>query len=588
MKNMVKIPLFIVSFILIIIFIYFSISELHFIKLEKKNLIKNEKLEIVERNFEEIDIPNLENNITSNEYIIFDKPSNSDHVWARESVFINSDYLGKAIQSVPTLFNFYNNYFKIEDFLIRANTKNLSNDNDTILIVGDSFVAGHNVLDDNTEWHNLFSEKINKLTKGSKYNIISIGRAGWNFYDYAYHAENLYKTIKFKYLVIGFLPNDFYNYNISMLNPSDDNWRNADWRGGYKYVNCLTGGPIIIKYLSLFEKIFPRTSKELTKLYCSKYLKFINGDKEITMEEQFDVFEKTLYNLKKHSKINNYKIVFMPLNPSIIRSNYGFKNPILNDYILGEFAFKDSGDEELTKIIMNAGFDIVNPRKSNKIAFKDDKSGWVNPIDWHPSIILSYAYADDLYNHFLKNYILKTNFNNIYKPYLFPANLDLYNYFSYIKPSDFYFNFTKFSKDTKKKYITIDNLGKSENMLGTTKSYNNLAEDPNSNLISKENPPQRSLCAKINRPHAELAFNKENFNNIEIKIVNNHPKNNIIVGSKSYDSEGYESYSKGFILKPYENIKLVIDGTLIIASLESGCPLNKPISLPELDLFIEI
>lgn len=588
MKNIVKLPIIIVSFIIIIIFLYFSVSELYYRKLDMKNLVKDEKLEIVERNFEEIDIPNLENNITSDEYIIFDEPNNNDDVWARESVFINSDYLGKAIPSVPTLFNFYNKYFKIEDFLIRANTKNLRFDNDTILIIGDSFVAGHNVLDYNTEWHNIFSEKINKLTKGGKYNIISVGRAGWNFYDYAYHAENLYKNIKFKYLVFGFLPNDFYNYNISILNNPNGKWKTADWRGGYKYVNCLSGGPIIIKYLSLFEKIFPRTSKELIKLYCSKYLKLVDEDKEITEKEQIDVFKRTLNNLKKHSKSNKYKIIFMPLNPTINRSNYGFKSPLLNDYILGEFAFKDSGDEEITKIIMNAGFDIVTPHKSNKIAFRDDKSGWINPIDWHPSIILSYAYGDDLYNHFLKNYIIKTNFDNIYKPYQFPANFDLYNYLSYMKPSDFYFNFSKFSNDTKKKYITIDNLGKSESMLGTTKSDYNLAENPNSDLISKEYPPQSSLCAKINRPHAEFAFNKDYFNNIEIKIINNHPKNKIIVGSKSYNSEGYESYSKGFILKPNENIKLVIGDTLIIASLESGCPLDKPISLPEFDLFLEI
>lgn len=571
MRKAIKLPLFIISFLLLIIFISFSISEIRLSSIEGKPKVNDEKLEQTYSKINEIYPPNQDGDLTSNKSINFDKPSENEVVWARESIFLKANEESISLK-LPMYDDIINKFYKKNQsregdyYKLIVNTKNLSYSNDTVLIIGDSFVGGHGIFDDNTNWPLIFSDKINSITKGKQFNIISVGEGGWDIYDYIHYADKLYNLFKYKYLIISFLPNDHMNYNISVLKQ-----KNSNINDGYKYIKCMTGDLIMIKFLSIFDNLFPRTVKESVKLYCSKYLKL--------SDDQIEVFEKTLYNLKIDSEINNYKVIFMPLYPSLDVDIYMTNPNLIPD---------SKGNNYLTEIIRKVGFDIVSPDTSIKIASKKDKYGWVNPIDWHPSVILSHAYANDLFNYFDRNSFLISAYNDTLNTYKFSEKLGIYNYFSSIKPFDFFFKFTKFSDDKSKKYININNLGISDGMLATRKSYRNLTDDPNSKLTGKDFPPQSSLCAKINRPHAEISFNKDHFNNFEVKIINDHPANQIIVGSKSYDLYGNEYYSRGYILKPNEDVKLVINGTLIIASLESGCPVDKPIKLPELDITLEI
>lgn len=569
MRKTIKLPLFIISFLLLIIFISFSISEIRLSNIEGKTKVNDAKLEPTYSKVDEKYFPHQEGDLTSNKSINFDKPSENDIVWARESIFLIANQKGISLK-LPMYNDIINKFYKkIQSikggYNLIVNTKNLSYSNDTVLIIGDSFVGGYGILDYNTNWPLIFSDKINSITKGKQFNIISVSRGGWDIYDYINYADKLYNSFKYKYLIISFLPNDHMNYKISELKQ-----KNSNINDGYKYIKCMSGDLMMIKFLSIFDNLFPRTVKKSVKLYCSKYLKL--------SDDQIEVLEKTLYNLKRDSEINNYKVIFMPLYPSLDVDIYMTNPNLIPD---------SKGNNYLTEIIRKIGFDIVSPDTSIKIASKKDKYGWVNPIDWHPSVILSHAYANDLFNYFDRSSLIST-YNGTLNKYKFSEKLGIYNYFSSIKPFDFFFKFTKFSDDKSKKYININNLGISDGMLATRKSYINLTDDPNSKLTGKEFPPQSSLCAKINRPHAEISFNKDYFNNFEAKIINDHPTNQIIVGSKSYDLYGNEYYSRGYILNPSEDVKLEINGTLIIASLESGCPLDKPIKLPELSITLEI
>jgi hypothetical protein len=357
MRKTIKLPLLIISFLLLIIFISFSISEIRLSIIEGKTKVNDDKLEPTYSKVNEIYSPYQDGDLTSNKSINFDKPSENDIVWARESIFLiaNEQSISLKLPMYDDIIKkFYKKIQSIEgDYKFIVNTKNLSYSNDTVLIIGDSFVGGHGILDDNTNWPLIFSDKINSITEGKQFNIFSVGGFGWDIYDYIHYADKLYNSFKYKYLIISFLPNDHINYKISVLKQ-----KNSNINDGYKYIKCMTGDLKMIKFLSIFDNLFPRTVKESVKLYCSKYLKL--------SDDQIEVLEKTLYNLKRDSEINNYKVIFMPLYPSLDVDIYNINPNLIPD---------SKGNNYLTEIIRKIGFDIVSPDTSIKISSKKNKYG---------------------------------------------------------------------------------------------------------------------------------------------------------------------------------------------------------------------
>lgn len=496
----------------------------------------------------------------------------SDEVWSRESYFVES-----IRGSDSASFNFHQGYisdfYKVnkdnfflenrggskedsDHFKFKVNTLPMDSGKKSILIVGDSFVAGQNSIDENRIFYKIFADKIKELHKDHYFNVISAGRNGWGFYDYILNANNLTEQIDIDYLVLGFLPNDWRNTDIGILRGE---WRSNGGNNGLEYINCINGREWFSKVLLNIYNIFPKSSKALIMRYCDKYLNNTEDSKELNNEEAIDLFKDSLSNLEKYSKKNGFEVIFMPLNPM---ENSGIIQ-----------------DDNIYELIKEMGFDIIPSTLSDIIVKEKSKIGWVNPIDWHPSVSLSYAYGMDMYNYFVERFKISGNDEFFDKDYQYDKNFELFNYVSSIKPIDLNYKFGV-------NEMRLDNIAK-EMFTTTSDYYQFLPSKENEKLRGKVYPGQSALCAKINRPHLEMAFNNSFIKNQSFTVTNNHKSNSIVIGGKGYNSRGEDIYSDGYILLPGESVAMDNEAGLIIASPKAGCKLDEEIKLPEFDIIIK-
>lgn len=563
---------------MIFFFIVISLISLFFLEiyLNQKNnvnfkgsIISSDKIDSSQ--LREIDSEGI--NKFSDLRVVFNRSADlSDEVWSRESYFVES-LRGRD----NTISNFHQGYisdfYKVnkdkfflenrggskEDsdyFKFKVNTLPMDPGKKSILIVGDSFVAGQNSIDENRIFYKIFADRIKDLHKDHYFNIISAGRNGWGFYDYVLNANNLTEQIDIDYLVIGFLPNDWLNVDIGILRGERIS---KSVNNGLEYINCINGRVWFSKVLLNTYNIFPKSSKALIMRYCDKYLKDTDGNKQIDKEQAVSLFKDSLSNLEKYSKKNGFEVIFMPLNPM---ENSGIIR-----------------DGKIYKLIKEMGFDIIPSTLSDIIVKEKSKIGWVNPIDWHPSVSLSYAYGIDMYNYFVERFNIERKDEISNNNYIYDNNFELFNYVSSIKPLDLNYIFGV-------NEMRLNNIAKE--MFSTTSDYYQfLPSRENEKLRGKIYPGQSALCAKINRPHIEMAFNDRFIKNQSFAVTNNHKSNSIVIGGKGYNSQGEDIYSDGYILLPGESVAMVNQTGLIIASTKEGCNLAEEIRLPEFDISIK-
>ena len=509
----------------------------------------------------------------SDERVTFNKGGDlSDEVWSRESYFVESlrgrDNTNSNFHQgyISDFYNVNKDKFFLESrgvskedydyFKFKVNTLPMDTSKKSILIVGDSFVAGQNSIDENRIFYKIFADKIKELHKDHYFNVISAGRNGWGFYDYVLNASNLTEQIDISYLVIGFLPNDWRNADIGILRGE---WGSKSRNNGLKYINCINGRVWFSKVLLKSYNIFPKSSKAFIMRYCDKYLNDIDGSKQLNNDEALSLFKDSLSNLEKYSKKNGFEVIFMPLNPM---ENSGMVR-----------------DGNIYKLIKEMGFDIIPSTLSDEIVKEKSKIGWVNPIDWHPSVLLSYAYGTDIYNYFVERFNIVNSEEVSDKDYQYDKNFELFNFVSSIKPNELNYQFGV-------NEMRLDNIDKE--MFSTTSGYYQfLPSKENEKLRGKVYPGQSALCAKINRPQLEMAFNNSFIGNQRFTVKNNHKANSIIIGGKGYDIRGQDIYSDGYILLPGESVAMNNEVGLIIASTVEGCDIDEQIKLPEFDISIK-
>jgi hypothetical protein len=513
--------------------------------------------------------------IVSNRNVIFNIDADiSEEVWSRESYFIEllrmrdfhlssfnenyiSDFYGVKKENL-FLKNRGVAKEKVDSFKIKANTLPLNKIKENILVIGDSFVAGQNSIDENRIFYKIFVDKIKDFYGDDYFNVISAGRNGWSFYDYILNASNLVdNNIDIDYLVVAFLPNDSSNTDIAILRGE---WGQNPGNNGLEYINCINGREWFSKLFLMSYNTFPKSSRAILMRYCDKYLNVNNSQGQLDRYEKNVLFKESLLNLKNFSKKNGFEVIFMPLNPM---ENSGITR-----------------DESIYELISESGFDIISSKNSDLIVREKNKKGWVNPVDWHPSVGLSYAYAMDMYRYFVDRFGIEENGADSKKDYIYGKGYEMLNYISLIKPNDFNYKFAN-------KEIKIDNIGR--NMFSTNLVYHELLPSLESfKFKDKIYPPQSALCAKINRTHIEMAFNKSfiKINNL-VTVKNNHKINSIIVATKGYSTSGEDIYNEGYLLLPGEYVSLKNQGNLIVASEKEGCAVEEEIKLPEFDISIK-
>jgi hypothetical protein len=508
--------------------------------------------------------------------------SEEDKIWDRESAFIenakrhsknyskNPRVLGSNNIELESIglhyqpwFN-YDTYFKkkvytdisgsvekhIDNYKVFLNSSTLNSSRENILIIGDSFVAGQNVIDDKMIWHNIFAKKINNHSGTDFFNIISVGRNGWNFYDYRDNIFELSKVLPLDYVIIGYLPNDYEPINANIT-----------------YVNCINGNykmANIIKSISIF---FDEVSSEILKRYCEKVLYTIENEKtkmtsysSKTREKDALLFFNTITDLYNHGRKNGYEVIIMPLLP--------YENSGVNlNMKVGGSKIKDSNDILLS--IPNYGIDVVEVNKSKALSKRNDKSGWVNHLDWHPSNLLAEAYADDLFEYINKRFDLPLK-NTDWK-------VDE-KIFEPIRPFDL--NIIEIDKNT----FTVNSQAK---LYGSTISYTNSFTPDKQKIY----PPQSVLCAGIGRPYLEFRVKeRENKNPVSLTIYNSSKKRDLVFAKKGFNSQEGDFFREGILVKAGERLNLVYNQdeiNLVVASSENGCSPEKEIALNDFEFTVK-
>jgi len=510
----------------------------------------------------------------SNTRVKFNLDISDVEIWSRESFFIEFIRRRERFDSItPTNKNLYN-FFNVNDESLYIKKINKSSKTDSeadffkytlntlpydpklksILIVGDSFVAGKNIVDENKVWHQIFADKIKELYKDNYFNIISAGRNGWSFYEYLFNAKNIYNFYKYDYLVIGFLPNDYQSFGVSSLVEKDFSLGKPD------YMNCINGGDKESEYLLKLYKFFPKAINKFILSFCNKYLFLDSNNEQMWQEKQLEIFKKSLENLKIQSKVNNFEVIFMQLNPP---ENSGIKKADhLNAY----------------NLISDAGFVIIDNKNSADITKRNDLSGWVNPADWHPSSELSHSYADDIYNYFVNRFNISNVEGKVKKNKdKYSNEFSIYNYFSYIRP--FYFKY-----EVGDQFVRINNSNIKDDSYFTKDGYNKNLGNANYDFTDKIYPNQSALCAKINRPHFELGLNNKILESNNIRVENLDKLESIVIATKDYTQNGREIINDGFLLMPGEYVDLTVTGSLLIAKATEGCQLDSEIKLDKFDI----
>ena len=512
----------------------------------------------------------------------FNISSEEDKVWDRESAFIeNAKRHSKSFSKNPRVlgsnnielesiglhyqpwFN-YDTYFKkkvytgfsgnvekhIDHYKVFLNSSTLNSSRENILIIGDSFVAGQNVTDDEMIWHNIFAKKINNYSGTDFFNIISVGRNGWNFYDYRDNIFELSKVLPLNYVIIGYLPNDYEPINANIT-----------------YVNCINGNykmASVIKSISIF---FDEVSSEILKRYCEKILFTLENEKtkmtsynSKTREKDALLFFSTITDLYNHGRKNGYEVIIMPLLP------YENSGVNLNMHVGGS-KIKDSNDILLS--IPKYGIEVVEVNKSKAFSKRNDKSGWVNHLDWHPSNLLAEAYADDLFEYINKRFDLplKNTDNKVDEKIFEP-----------IRPFDL--NIIEIDKNT----FTVNSEAK---LYGSTISYANSFTPDKQKIY----PPQSVLCAGIGRPYLEFRVKeRENKNPISLTIYNSSKKSDLVFAKKGFKTQEGDFFTEGVLVKAGERLNLYYnqdETNLIVASPENGCDPEKEIALTDFEFTLK-
>ena len=557
---------------------------------EKDILTPELSTQILEANTNEVIIENKEIELKAvggeNATSVFDKAfkisSEEDRVWDRESAFIetakrNSKSFSKNPRVVASnnnelesiglhyqpWFN-YDTYFKkkvvtdisgsveeyIDNYKVFLNSSTLISSRENILIIGDSFVAGQNVIDDDMIWHNIFAKKIMNNSGTDFFNIISVGRGGWNFYDYRDNIFELSKVLPLDYVIIGYLPNDYeaVDANIS-------------------YVNCINGNykmASVIKNISIF---FDKVSNEILKRYCEKVLYLIDNEKtkktsysSKTREKNAILFFNTIVDLYNHSRKNGYEVIIMPLLP--------YENSGVNlNMNVGGSKIKDSN--EILLSIPNYGIEVVEVNKSKALSKRNDKSGWVNHLDWHPSNLLSQAYADDLFEYINKRFDLPVkNTDNKVNDKIFEL----------IRPFDL--NIITIDKNT----FLVNSEAK---LYESTTSYGNIFISDKQKIY----PPQSVLCAGLGRAYIEFRVKeRENKNPISLTIYNSSKKSDLVFAKKGFNTQEGDFFRAGILVKAGERLNFDYnqdETNLVVASTENGCTTEKEIALTDFEFTVK-
>lgn len=246
-----------------------------------------------------------------------------------------------------------------------------------IVVLGDSFVWGDGIRDQDDIWSHILEKKINEKY-GDSVEVLSWGRNGWSTYAELEFLKGPGSDFEFDFLILSFVMNDLHIPKVSMPRRSFI-WHKVAWR------------------LSPFKNTTRFLSEQLNQfLYSLPYFK----------NWGYEAWQRSLYS---EDNFRRYKEVIKELNRYLVKNNIQYlvvgvhtvkKSDIKNERGLLAEMFKENNMPyiDLHLEVMNrfGHYDNVKIRKEL----------WANPINSHPARPLSELYADSTLDYLEQNYLL--------------------------------------------------------------------------------------------------------------------------------------------------------------------------------------
>jgi hypothetical protein len=105
-------------------------------------------------------------------------------------------------------------------------------------------------------------------------------------------------------------------------------------------------------------------------------------------------------------------------------------------------------------------------------------------------------------------------------------------------------------------------------------------------------PPQEAPCAPFGRPHARIALNPQlGVQPYRVRITLKSSAGPMVLSAVTYGPQGEEQFASPLILQPGGSVTLTINRSasgFVVASPETGCPVDQPLVLDPFSLAVEI
>ncbi len=289
-----------------------------------------------------------------------------------------------------------------------------------ILVIGDSFIAGHGSSNSNILWWRV----LNKMIQENGYtncHVVALGICGASTYDELDWLKNfdVLKNIQPDLIIIGYVENDpeYLGLKNSSLIPEEY------WPDNNIIFSGLKGHICRIAEI-FFPNIVHRFGDTLRERLILLGLDALKTENKYTPEERhYKSVEGE--NLKRY-----YKFAIEPLGKFLREHN--LKTFLLTTPAHPDLKKYDRLYKNVMPLFSSAGIPAFNCINDfvKKHGNDDDYYIWANPINHHPGIATNYYYADYAMKILLNNYpevlgkkySIKDKLNNISVSDWFPAD----------------------------------------------------------------------------------------------------------------------------------------------------------------------
>ena len=431
-----------------------------------------------------------------------------------------------------------------------------------VLVVGDSFVWGHGLLDEQRRYPELLEIELNNRAGKAAFEVSSIASFGGSTIE---ESEWITKSLLRKYkpdiVILGYVLNDIIPSGKELsLCESNVELCVKGLRPSKDYLQCLRGEEGFVNKLinSTLTNNFPNLSKNLMVKRCTP-----DWAKDLDENSIIDYPESSPYWLEFNEAVAVIKqtvgeipIIWAPTNhrnddkPLMVIKEF-FKK---NNYIIAPMR---KGKDTIENYLRE------NPVTESSAGGLNLTKAHASPVDSHPGSALNTAYSKDL--------------ADIIMQYLPKASSDKLMNGRYELPSQLVIS-------TNPASMNYEKLNSKQEIL----SYSDTDKDkdyPRYKTITEQYLPQYVPCLRVGSPYLQINFDQKIPVGSKFEIQNISKTSNLRIQEFGYGLNGEEVYGA---VKEFKDLIAMertssVNGFLLIDT-KNSCDLRKEIDFPNIKI----